>query len=472
MKDALDLKVSKYMAESGIGNLIDGCAGVVVGFSGGADSALLTVLMKKHLREKKLVAFHLNHMIRDKEADRDNDFARSFCLERGIEFEEERADILSIAEKEKFGTEECARNIRYELFDKCRKKLATQLGVPPEKVLCATAHNADDNLETVVFNLSRGSGVRGIGGISPVRDGVYIRPLLCLASDEIREYCKENGIAYVIDSSNETDDYTRNVIRHSVVPVLKRINPSVASSVLGTSRSAREDDEFIEKEAEKLVSAFGAEIPRTELISVGRAVSSRVLKILFKKVSDDDISRVNTDDTLRLVFEGKSGRIDLPGAAAYVGETLCIKSGRHEEKKGSSDFSLLLKDGVNKVPHTPFIIRFDKNGGEIAEGKCNVYRMLNIVCINNDKIKGKLYIRNRQNSDVYFIRGHHRKVKKLMCDAKIPPAVRDMIPLVCDDDGIVWIPGFAPKDGYLCKDKSKPHVYISCVEDETSVKQI
>lgn len=464
MKDLTYLNVCEYVKSSGIAQLISSADAVAVGFSGGADSALLCVFLKKYLKDKKLFACHLNHMIREGEADRDNEFAKAFCLERGIDFIEEKADILSIAKKEKLGTEECARRVRYEFFDRCRKIIAENLGITEDKVLAATAHNADDNLETVLFNLTRGSGTRGIGGITPVRDNNYIRPLLCLSAAEIREYCAESGIPYVVDSSNETDEYTRNVIRHSVVPVLKSINPSVTDAVLGTSYLAREDDAFLFSLAEKFIENNGDEPKCRELVKSGYPVASRAVKLIFEKICDEDISKVNITDVIELVFSGRSGSIDLPGKiTADVTDRLVFRKSEKKDKTTCKPqpYGFALKNGLNDCANGAYTVGLFDSFEELSSAMGNIYNSLITVPLNNGKIKGNLFVRNRKEADVYLLRCHHRKVKKLMCEKKIPVGERDLLPIICDDDGIIWIPGFEPRDGAKSKADGADTVFLA-----------
>ncbi len=457
MKDTIYLKVCKYVRDTGIDEMLKDANAVAVGFSGGADSVFLLAFLDKYLKGQKLYACHLNHMIRGIEANRDNDFARDFCRARSIPFIEEKVDILAIAEKEKIGTEECARNIRYEFFCKCRNNIAAELHSEVAKVLFMTAHNADDNLETVIFNLARGSGTRGIGGISPIRD-FYMRPLLCLASDEIRAYCKQNGLDYVTDSTNESDDYTRNLIRHNVSPILKQINPKAPQAVLVASHFAREDDRTLEKQAYSFVAENGYEPLAGKLCMLGAPIIARVLKIMYSEKSRTDISRANFKTATELICLCQNGSVTFPGGLNLIIGDRVYFSDEKPLKKKSEKYSFELKKSVFERTSDGFLIGFTDINDEIPSSEGNIYKPLIITSLNNDKIKGTLYARNRRDGDSYYIRGHHRKVKKLMSEKKIPAEVRESMPLVCDDDGIVWIPGFEPRDGV--KDGEKSEMYL------------
>ena len=236
--------IDSFSKSCGIADLTDCAAAIIVAFSGGADSALLL----SYLSEKygSVAAAHFNHNLRGEESQRDNDFCREFCSSRNIRFFEGAANISAIAENTGESLEECGRRERYAFFDRCRKELSLELSCIEDKILIATAHNSDDNLETVIFNLARGSGLRGLRGIAPVRDGKYIRPLLALTSEEVRTVCAERGIPYVVDSTNLDDDYTRNRIRHRIVPELERINPAVRRNVARSSQLISLDNDHIE----------------------------------------------------------------------------------------------------------------------------------------------------------------------------------------------------------------------------------
>ncbi len=466
MKDRIYLKVCEYARKTGIADLLENAEAVAVGFSGGADSAFLLAFLNKYLKGVKLYACHLNHMIRGDEATRDNEFARDFCAERNIPFIEEKIDVLSIAEKEKLGTEECARNIRYEFFDRCRNKIANEISSNVEKVFAATAHNADDNLETVVFNLVRGSGTRGVGGISPVR-GQYLRPLLCLDSEEIREYCKLNGISYVTDSTNESDDYTRNLIRHSVTPVLKKINPRAAENVLAASDFAREDDGALDALAKDFVFQNGFAPKREKLAGLCRPVLARVLKIMYGRESTADVSRASFASASKLILSLSDGKVAFPdGVTLFAGETVYFSRVAPQCAEKAKEYSCRLDGGIRECLDGKYIIGITDNIGLLRSSVGNIYNSLITVSVNNDKIKGTLYARNRREGDVYLLRAHHRKVKKILCDMKIPVNLRDEIPFICDDDGILWIPGFEPRDGIGVKGTGNVFFVFGCKNEK------
>nr|MDE6785173.1 tRNA lysidine(34) synthetase TilS [Ruminococcus sp.] len=213
---------------------------VVCGLSGGADSVCLLLALRRLSEDMgfSVEAAHINHCLRGEESDRDEKFCRKLCLRLNIPFTAAVCDVRSHAESESVSLEQAARDMRYQALQKIAygKKIAT-------------AHNADDNLETILLNLVRGSGIKGLSGIPPVR-GNIIRPLLTVSRSEIEEYLSSAGQDYVTDSTNLTDDYTRNKIRHNIIPVLKTINSSLADTTARTAEVLRSENNLIESETD------------------------------------------------------------------------------------------------------------------------------------------------------------------------------------------------------------------------------
>jgi tRNA(Ile)-lysidine synthase len=188
---------------------------ILAAVSGGADSmCLLHVLINLSARyDLRIEAAHFNHMLRGDESDRDERFVLGECEKLGVPCHVGRGDVSAYARESGMGTEEAGRKLRYDFFYETAKKIGASR--------IATAHNGDDNCETVIMNMLRGTGLTGLCGIPPVR-GIVIRPLLTVTRSGIEEYLRENNIPHVEDSTNRSDDYTRNRIRHRVIPALRR----------------------------------------------------------------------------------------------------------------------------------------------------------------------------------------------------------------------------------------------------------
>ena len=234
-------KIDGYIKKE---NMIDSGDGIVVALSGGADSVALFLCLEK-LRERydlKLVAAHVNHMIRGKEADQDEAYVRKLGQDHGIPVEVLKKDVPRYARENSMTEEEAGRYIRYEFFREIKKKYGFN------KI--AVAHHIDDLCETVIFNMIRGSGIKGLVGILPVRDDV-IRPLLSVDKEEIKDFLKEEDVPYCIDATNYDTDYSRNRIRNVIIPELLKINSKAVYHIGRISSSLREINQGFEREADK-----------------------------------------------------------------------------------------------------------------------------------------------------------------------------------------------------------------------------
>ena len=228
-------------------DLIENGNNIVIGVSGGPDSmALLNALYslkKKKKIDVNLVVAHVNHGIRN-EAEEETKYVENFCKEKGISCFIKREKVEELAKKQKIGTEEAGRKLRYEFFEEVAQKFTN--------VKIATAHNANDNSETVLMNLIRGSGLTGLKGIE-VKRGKYIRPLIECEREEIEEYCKEEKLEPKYDKSNEENIYTRNKIRNILLPLLKKeFNPNIVTSLNRMSQIIKEENEYIQKQVEEV----------------------------------------------------------------------------------------------------------------------------------------------------------------------------------------------------------------------------
>ena len=448
--DKLLLKFEKSLNE--IDRLdISGNDKIIVAYSGGADSSLLLHLTVRWFvpRGVAVEAAHLNHMIRGEEADLDEAFCRDTAEQLGICCNVRRVDIPALCESGG-SVEEVARRERYAFFN----ELAEENGKHGVKTYVFTAHNADDNLETVIFNLVRGTALKGMCGIPSFREGRFVRPLLFMTGEDIRTSCEALGIPYVTDSTNLESDYTRNYIRHNIVPQLKKLSPSPQASVMRMCRTLRTDEDFIDGEVCGFLAEYDTKVSLEAFNCLHSAVRSRVLVKLYDRYAASagvlaHLEKVHVDAVLdRLERDSDKFSISVPSGISFVTDGSMIWFEKSERC-------------VKNVPVTEQIT-LEKNtpaeflGGEViltddvsmlsSENQENIYNLFIHKGIKFDKIKGKLKIRPRKNGDVFRFGGMNRKVKRLFCDRKIPQAERDTLPLVCDDDGIAWIPGFPVRD--------------------------
>lgn len=429
---------------------------VISAFSGGADSVCMLYLLHKYCINNNinLVAAHVNHMIRGAEADSDEQFCRDFADKLGVKIFVKRIDVPKMSAESGRGLEETARIARYGFFDELAGKF--------EKSVIATAHSSSDNCETVIFNLMRGCGTHGLTGITPVRDNRFIRPLIESGGREIREFCRNHGLDYVIDKTNNDTDYTRNYIRHEIMPQLGKINAEPERAVTKMTRLVMCDDDFILSCArEKLGN--NDYLSRTELNELHPAVSSRMIMLLYDKckITSSTIEERHIAEILRLSAE-KSGesRLSLPGGmTAIIGRSrIIIEPDRKSEYAEKSTDDIEFKypaDGdffENKLYRVEFS-QSEHNYNDINYiNNENIYKLSILRTFCFDKIKDTLVIRYRREGDSYVSGGMRRKVKKLFIDKKMTSEEKSLIPIICDGDGILWIPGFPPRDGTASPD--------------------
>ena len=384
---------------------------ICVALSGGADSVCLLYILSELKSEFNfsLSAFHLNHMLRGKEADRDELFVKELCEEIGIPLIIERADIKSEAEKRRESIELCARNVRYELLKKYSKGLV------------ALAHTASDNLETVIYNLARGSGIKGLGGIPPVRD-IFIRPLINCTRREVEEYLSERNISYVTDSSNLADDYTRNYIRHHIAPEVLKLNPSAEKTVAANCESLREDADFISGMATKIYCIIAKEdsLDADLLKEQHPAVVKRVLSMLYRENSGYGVDNLHINRMYEALTECK--KVSLPKGFYAECDGKILRIGKEAESLNQNVFETEIVYGDYKTDD-------------------NVYNLLLKNTIDCDKIVGELKIRTREDGDRIALagRGCTKSLKKLFNELGIPSEQRVSLPIATDDEGIVWI---------------------------------
>ena len=422
-----------------------GAASLYVAYSGGADSAALLALMHEYAAGAHipLTAVHVHHGIRGSEADRDVQACRAFCEAKNIPLVIRYADVPALAEAWSVGVEEAARRVRYEIFEEL---IGGETGA-----FVATAHSADDNLETVLFHMLRGAGTAGMGGI-PASRGRYIRPLLGCTAREIREFCRAEGIPFVVDSTNADDAYTRNYIRNQIVPALCRITPTPQRAVGRMCDLLRSDAEYLHGEAMRVLGEYaqGTGAPCADLAPLHDAILSRALTVLYENAAGGrgSLTAAHVGDLCDLVRRGRCAELSLPGsvtARVYNGEISFFTE--NEAHKPEGDFVFPLTEGEHLFPEYGFGIGFFANQGKNIPFDKNIYKLAICTTLPFDTIQGKAFVRFRRPGDRYRFGGMTRSVKKLLNEAKIPPEKRAVLPIFCDENGIFWIPGFPGRDG-------------------------
>lgn len=406
--------------------------GAIVGFSGGADSSAVLHYLKD--RCKSLLAVHINHMIRGEEADRDEAFCREVCQSYGIDFLSFKVDIPRLSHENGCGLEEMARRERYRIFGEILEK-------NPKYKCVVTAHNSNDNAETIIFNLARGSGTNGLCGIKPVLGKVF-RPLIYSSRDDIIKYCQDNNIRYVTDSTNSDTEYTRNHIRHNIVPQLLSINPNFLDSCIRLGDILRVDEEYISKEACLILNTIeDGRLSKDIVASLDGAVLARVLK----KMAGTGLDYTAIKSCGELIKKWQAGKmINVEkGLTFKLEHDYCLFISTEETQK--KEFCMPLSQDVNEISEIDAVVCIN------CDFDSRNYSLLGCVSLNPNLVKGKLYVRNKLDGDTIKSSGMTKKLKRVFTDKHIPSHKRGLLPIICDDEGIVAVPGIIARDGAFDK---------------------
>ena len=446
----------KTVAELGMRPYLE--SGVLVGLSGGADSVSLLCFLIEYKRRHKdsftIACAHINHGIRGAEADADQEFCKRLCDSLGVELICRGYNVPSLARSSGQSLEEAARQVRYIAFEHIIQG-RSDIGC------VATAHNMSDNAETVIFNILRGSGARGASGIRPVRDNI-VRPLIRVSKDEIVRATSEFGLPYVIDSTNLTDEYTRNYIRHEVIPGLKRISSDPERMLCRFADNMRSDEDYISRVAEEFLSEHKV-ITNRDLASLHNSVYARVLSAMAGAKRASVSYRIASD--IRSLLSKDNFSYSLIGGASFVCERGECRVSRHTSE--GADFCFGVSEGVTDLsPMNAVCVISDEKKEKTYS---NVYKISIQANISSAIINGGLYLRPKKDGDTVFYGGMTHKVKKLFSDAKIPVSKRRLIPLLCDDSGVIWVPGFGVRDdGIPMEKRENLYVTLAIKKDEDS----
>ena len=422
---------------------------LLVALSGGADSTLLLTILSDYCKKEKisLLAAHVNHMIRGAEADRDERFCRELCNGLGVELVIRKADVPALAAELGQSLETCARQVRYDFF----RELLTARGIG----CLATAHNADDNLETILFNIARGSGLRGACGIPPERelDGhAVIRPLIRCKKADIIDFCHGNGIDFVTDSTNSDDAYSRNRIRSHIIPELCTVSSGAIDAATRFSTNARCDDDFISGCARASFEELSKDgLPINKLRALHPAIAGRVVMLAldraYGKATDTrqhtracfveailELCRVGREHSSVSLPESMQARIENGGLvisramqAGYTASTPPSEAPLHigENRFGDITVRLWLGDADESIfNHEPRGFGFDIP-----------------LALSADIPYDRLTARARREGDLLKRGTITKKVKDIMSEARVPLELRDAVPIVLLDGEVIGIPG-------------------------------
>ena len=438
-------------------NLISDGDKIVIGLSGGPDSVCLLHILNR-LKEKldiELYVAHLNHQIRGIEAQKDALYVSTICEEMGITYFLKSIDVPKYCKDNGLSIEEGARKLRYEMFNEIKQKTKSN------KI--AIGHNLNDQAETVLMRIMRGTGLQGLRGIEYARENGIIRPLLDIERKDIEEYCELHNLNPRIDESNLENIYTRNKIRLELIPYMKdNFNPNLIESIVRMSNNLRSDSDYIEAHAESefknicKISSDSAEININNFKKLHNAIKVRVLRKGIKAILGDTnfIDQKHIDDVIELESESKINKmLTLPrGIFVYRRKNSIILT-TTEIIEEEIEFSYSIpSNGFVKIKEINTIIETQTMTiDRYKSGK--VDKMSRGFDFN--KIKGGIVVRNRQQGDKIKLVGGSKKINDLFIDLKIPREDRCKIPVIVDDEGILQVGEYKSSENYKIDENTK-----------------
>lgn len=416
-------------------NMINNGDRVITALSGGADSVCLLLVLNELKTELgiTLEAVHINHCIRGNESDDDEAFCVSLCNKLGISVKVYRVDVPKLSEALGKSLEETARDVRYAKF--------SEYAGNDGKI--ATAHTLSDNAETVILNMIRGTGIKGLCGIPPVRDNI-IRPLSAVTREQVEKYLSDKKQEFKTDSTNLSDDYTRNKIRHKIIPVILDINKGFFRSFANSQNAVREENTFIEELAQK---AYREHIQRNTLVNIREiphVIRKRIISLYLNAnnlpVSYDKINEIN-------MLSEKNGKLNISKNHFIIGENGCISVQRQSDSNNTVK-EIPLKIGENRIFENKSLVVFENCNGQYL--------------IDKDKIYGDLILHSRKNGDKIKLSGRDftSTVKKLL-NEKVPAKKRPFIHFISDEKGLIFIENFGVADRVKTDEKTKRILSVS-----------
>ncbi|MBK3332001.1 tRNA lysidine(34) synthetase TilS [Persephonella atlantica] len=436
-------------------NLVESKDRILVAFSGGIDSTVLTALLlkfQKYLKIEKIALAHLNHSLRGAESDLDEEFCKSFAEEKGLKIYTKKEDVKKYAKEHSMSIEEAARTVRYSFLQ--------EIALREEFNKIATGHHLSDLIETMILWFIQGNK-KGIKGFKPYEKNV-IRPLFYLTKEEIRQYAEKKDIKYTVDRTNFKTDILRNKIRHDIIPLLRQINPSIEKSMLIESLFLQIDEDFIEKEVEKFSQKFLKDrITLTDIADVPEAVLYRMLTIWIYKKTGIYPSYRKIWEILKILK--KSGEKSISLSRDYQ----LIKSYSQiiiKKKEKSKKYSYKIKTGDEVYIKEAGVIIKSYISKSINMGKLKDERK--IVCFDIGEENPEFVIRNRKAGDRFLPFGQksEKKLKDIMIELKIPKYMRDTIPILEFRNKILWVVGYKRSGHYPVTEQTKKMICFEIKE--------
>jgi tRNA(Ile)-lysidine synthase len=444
--DALEKKVRKFIQNN---SLLEEGDRVLVGYSGGPDSTFLLLMLRNFWKD--CAAIYVNHGLRGEESDKEENFVRKFCAERGIPLFVERVEWKT----KPSNLEENARKRRYRHFEKASREHGFSH--------VALAHHSDDVAETFLLRLIRGSGPAGLEGIRPKR-GIYIRPLLECDRSEIMEYLKNRQIPYFTDTSNVDVSLSRNLIRAEMIPYIEsRLNPSFRKTLVETSGWIREQNELLSELLEPYVARIFEKkrefsIRKTELVRLSEPLRKAVLRTVVLKA---DPNLRPSSGLLKSLLRASEGveTLELPGFLVVKSTEDSIRFSRKAGRVGYFEVDVTGPGGY-AFPPASVLLNFSTAQSTEIQARDDV------AFLDSERASFPLYVRNWKKGDSFQPLGMkgHKKISDFLIDRKIPRNERKQIPLVFKNDDLIWVAGYQIHQEYRVTDQTRKVLKIELVK--------
>ncbi len=436
---------------------------IVLGLSGGADSVCLLLLLldvasRYGYKSSDIFAVHINHMIRGQEADEDEEFARRLCEEKQVNFVAFRKDITQYARELGLSVEEAGRKFRYQCFN----------GVAKENgcTRVAVAHNKNDMAETVIFNMLRGTGLKGMSGMQPVR-GNIIRPILGITRDEILEYLEEKQQNYRNDSTNAGLDYDRNKIRHIILPAMEDINKGAVGHICQMALEAGNSYSYIHNMAMEDYSGISSEddfgktveLDVNELYKYSPVLQEHLIHEAIGDVAGEkrDITRRHIVAVVGLLYQETGKQLELPyGIRARRSYDRLIITNKNQD---ALDYNIKIEPGkVYNIPGQGIIEFKIMEYSDDMEISKKIYTKM----LDYDKIIGTLYLRTPEDGDYVVIdaKGSTKKLSRVFIDNKVDREKRGGWPVIASGKNIVWAVGLRFSEAFKVDKNTKRILYM------------
>jgi tRNA(Ile)-lysidine synthase len=476
-------KLERHVAASARARqLFDAGDHLLVAVSGGPDSvALLSVLASlAPVKRLTLSALHINYGLRGEESEEDARFVSRLCAELGVPLTCERIDLSRAPNQRKgMSLQTRAREARYAAL----QRAAAAVGAGK----IALGHTADDQAETLVMWMLRGSGAAGLAGIRPVRDAVYVRPLLDVSRTDVLAYLNAKGVSFRMDSSNAKPLYLRNRIRHQLLPLLKQFNPAVVDALTRQADILRDDDRCLEQWASEWISRHvqrgddrSLAVPRMAVLELPVALQRRVIRRVMQQAAQSPYSPTfgSAEAVLEKIVRGRSGSsLALRGASVvreyervrfFPNRTVGRPAGG-----GVSDRAVSLCLSVPSAivwPPTEQVIRLSYAPASDGTG---MHAGTQIARFDADRFTHPLVVRSWKAGDVFHpqgMGGRRKKVQDYFCDIKLPRERRTGVPLLVAPEGILWIMGHRADQRFRVTPSTRRILVAEIVPVETSRK--